>query len=161
MLRLGRLRGVPRTGGAGHLQSLKEVLSDSTARAKFNTVLITVFAGLALVMACSGIYGVISYSVELRRRELGIRMAVGARPAEIRRLILRNAATLVLPGACVGFICAQGVAKYMSAVIFGTSTITISVIAAVFAIFLSIAAIAAYTPVRRAMRIDPCIILRD
>jgi ABC-type antimicrobial peptide transport system permease subunit len=145
----------------GRFQSMQEVLSESTARASFNTTLISLFAAFALVMAGSGIYGVVSYSVEQRTREIGIRIAVGARPAEIGELILRSAARAVLPSTFLGFICAQGLAKYMYSTIFGMATITPGVVTAVLSVFLTIAALAAYAPVRHAMRIDPSITLRN
>jgi predicted permease len=146
---------------AGRFQSMEEVLSDSTARAKFNTILITVFGALALIMAGTGIYGVISYSVEQRRREFGIRVAVGATPREIGTLILRGATRVIVPSICIGFICAHGLAKYLDNIIFGMATMTVEVATSVLSIFLIIAAIAAYAPVRRALRIGPGITLRD
>jgi ABC-type antimicrobial peptide transport system permease subunit len=143
--------GVP----SGRLQSMDEVLADSTARAKFNTLLMAVFAGLALLMAGSGIYGVISYSVEQRTRELGIRIAIGAQPAQIRNLLLRNGAAVVLPGACIGFLCAEVLATYVDRIIFGAATIPPSVIAIVLSFFFAISLVAAYIPARQATRIDP------
>jgi putative ABC transport system permease protein len=155
---------IPSASGAvafGRLQSMEEVLFDLTARAKFNTILITVFAGLALVIAASGIYGVASYSVEQRNRELGIRVAVGAKPGQIRSLLLRDSARIVLPAACVGLFCAEVLMRYMDRVIFGTAAMPIGAITIVMSIFCAIFIAAAYVAGRQATRMDTLTTLRS
>ena len=89
---------------SGGIETLEPALAEGTARPRFNTILLAVFAGLGLLLATIGVYGVISHSVGLRTQEIGVRMALGAQPADIRRDVLREALLLALAGTVVGIV---------------------------------------------------------
>lgn len=142
------------------IQSMEQVLSDSVARRRLYVVLLGIFAGVALLLAATGIYGVVSYSVSLRTREIGIRMALGAERVDVVRLVIAQAAKLALAGEVIGILVALGLTRLMSSLLFGVSAADPFTFACV-AIALTLVALAAcYVPARRATRVDPVVALR-
>src|SRR5262249_13750 len=141
-------------------KTMNEIISMSLARQRFSLIPLGVFAALALVLASVGIYGVISYAVGQRTHEIGIRMALGARPMNILQLVLLHAVGLALAGVGIGLGCAFGVTRLMAAMLYGVrSTDPMTFTGA--AVLLSVVALAAcYVPARRATRVDPMIALR-
>ena len=141
-------------------QSMEEIISDSLATRRFSMILLGIFAGLALLLASVGIYGVISYVVGERTREMGIRMALGAQRWDILWLILRQGGTLAAAGVVVGMISSLGLARFMTAQLYGIrATDPVTFIAV--AVLLGLVALAACcVPAMRAARVDPMVALR-
>ncbi|HEY6926834.1 MAG TPA: ABC transporter permease, partial [Steroidobacteraceae bacterium] len=143
------------------VETLDEVVSASLAQPRFNTWLLAAFAALALLLAAVGIYGVISYSVALRTREIGIRTALGAARADVLRLVVRQGMTLALTGASIGLIGALILARLISSLLYGVRPSDPSTFLAVFAVLVGVALFASYIPARRATKIDPMAALRQ
>src|SRR5262249_27372171 len=115
------LRKVDNDLPLGNVATLKRLLSDSSATRRFNLGLISMFALLALGLSAVGLYGVISYGVNQRTTEIGIRMAVGAEPRDVLKLILREGLVLALVGTLLGALGAVGLTRFLSSVLFGVS----------------------------------------
>ncbi|PYR79689.1 MAG: hypothetical protein DMF86_02905 [Acidobacteria bacterium] len=127
------------------MRSMDEILRVSVAPKRASMLLFSVFAGMALVMAAIGVFGVMSYTVNLRAREMGIRMALGARAREVRRLVLRQGLLQAGIGVGIGVLGSLWLTRVMTCV---------------SAVLLATAAIACYVPARRATRVDPLVVLR-
>jgi ABC-type antimicrobial peptide transport system permease subunit len=121
----------------------------------------TAFGALALVVACVGLYGVLAYSVEQRRRELGIRLALGAEPRSVQRLVLGEGLRLTTLGIAGGMVGGIAVTRVLETLLYEVSPNDPAVLVGVAALLLTIAAAACYLPARRATRVDPAIVLRD
>jgi putative ABC transport system permease protein len=142
------------------VKPLAEHLHGTTQQRRFDSLLFAGFAGLALLLAAVGLYGVLSYSVMLRTREIGVRMAVGARGGDVVRLILRHGLLMVLAGTLLGGLGALSLTQLMQSLVFGMSASDPLTFAAVAAVLLLVAAVACYVPARRASRMDPMRALR-
>ena len=141
-------------------QTMEQVISDSLAPRRFSMILLGTFAGLALLLASIGIYGVISYVVGQRSNEIGVRMALGAKSHDILRLVLEDGGKLVLIGIAIGLVAAFGLTRLIKSFLYGVDAADPLTFAAV-AVLLSVVALAAcYVPARRAARVDPVIALR-
>jgi putative ABC transport system permease protein len=147
------------------VRTMDQVLWGAVAKPRFLTFLMTVFAGLALVLAVVGVYGVMAYNVEQRTRELGIRVALGARPAAVRRLVLYQGMFLVGLGVVIGLAGAVGLnaalSQVFSQVLFETRALDPLTFILVAAIILVTAALACWIPALRATRVDPMVALRS
>jgi predicted permease len=143
-----------------NVQTLEEILEGSMARTSFTLIMLGIAAGVALLLGVVGIYGVISYAVSQRTREIGIRMAVGARQDDVSRLFVRHGLVLTAIGVGVGIAASVGLTRLMSALLFGVSPLDPVTYIAVAATLSSIAFLASYLPARRASSIDPVIALR-
>jgi ABC-type antimicrobial peptide transport system permease subunit len=141
-------------------QSMDFIIASSLARRRFSMILLVVFAALALLLASVGIYGVISYVVGQRTHEIGIRMALGANPLDILRLVLRGAGRLAGIGVAVGLVAALGLTRLMADLLYGVTPNDPLTFAAVPAILISVALLASYLPARRATKVDPVVALR-
>jgi putative ABC transport system permease protein len=142
------------------IESLSGALNASVAEPRFRALLLGIFSSIALLLAAIGIYGVVSFSVSRRTREIGIRMALGATPASVRRLVIGESAKLLLLGLAVGIPAALVLTRFLSTLLFGvapTDPLTFAVVALLLA-FVTLAA--AYLPARRGMRVDPMVALR-
>jgi putative ABC transport system permease protein len=142
------------------LRTMQDAVSDSVAQPRFYMTLLSAFAGLALLLAALGIYGVISYSVSQRTRELGIRIALGATHDRVVRLVLGQGVLLTVSGVALGLIGAFWLVKLLTSLLFGVGATDAATFAAVGAVLLSVAALASYVPARRAARVDPVIAMR-
>ena len=140
--------------------SMEKLLSVSLARARFSTVVLGVFAGIALLLAVVGIYGVISYGVTERTHEIGLRVALGAQQADILGMVLRQGLLLALTGVAIGMLSAFGATRLMSSLLFGTSSTDPVTYTAVICILTTAALAACYIPARRASQVDPMVALR-
>ena len=139
---------------------MDEVIGDHMQDATLQTFLLGAFAMLALVLAAVGLYGVTSYLVTQRTREIGIRMAVGAKQSDVLRLILRQGATLSFIGVALGLIAATGLTRLLSGMLYGVAPTDPLTFVSV-AVLLALVALAAYCiPARRATKIDPMLALR-
>jgi len=143
-----------------HIRSMEQVVGESTAQTSFNTLLFAIFAGLATLLAAIGIYGVMSYAVGQRVREIGIRMALGAGTGDVLSLVLRRGLSLALFGIAIGLVGAMGLTSAMKSLLFGVSTNDPSTFATVGAVLFGVAAAATYIPARRATKVDPIVALR-
>jgi predicted permease len=144
----------------GKFRSMEQVLSHSLALRAFMRLLLSVFAGLALILASVGIYGVISYAVSQRTREIGVRMALGARPADVLRLILTEGLRLVLVGVALGIAAALALTKLLASLLYGVSGTDPAIFLSVTILLVGVSLVACYIPARRAMRVDPIAALR-
>jgi putative ABC transport system permease protein len=140
--------------------SMSALIETSVAQPRFRTWLLGSFAVMALVLAAAGIFGVISYSVSRRTHEIGIRVTLGASPANIMRLILTESARLVLIGLAVGVPIALSLGRFLSSLLFGIHAADPTTFTAVAFLLFTVATLAAYVPARRATRVDPMIALR-
>ena len=141
-------------------QSMESILSDSMASRRFAMILLGAFACLALLLACVGIYGVMAYLVSQRTQEVGIRMALGARRADVLLLILRNGARLALMGVIFGLGGAIVLTRQMDKLLFNVSPTDPGVLLSVAVLLVAVAMAACILPARRAATIDPMRALR-
>jgi predicted permease len=142
-------------------QPMEQVVLNSIASKRFSMTLLAVFAGLALLLASIGIYGVLSYLVGQRTREIGIRIALGAARGDVLRMILTDGAWMTLIGIAIGIGAALGLTQLMSSMLFGVKPTDLATFFFVVLTLCLIATAACYVPARRAMKIDPLIALRD
>ncbi len=140
---------------------MEQVVQESIASKRFTMSLLAVFAGLALLLASIGIYGVLSYLVGQRTREIGIRIALGAARRDILGMILTDGAWMTFIGIGIGILAALGLTKFIASMLYGVRPTDLATFFLVVCALCLIAAIACYVPARRAMRIDPLITLRD
>ena len=143
------------------LRELSELISRSVAQPRFYTLLLGAFAAIALLLAAVGIYGVISYAVSLRTRELGIRLALGATGRHVSRLVLREGVGLAVGGVVIGGISAFWLSRLLTNLLFGVSTTDPATFLGVSAVLMAIAALACLVPARRAARVDPVTAMRN
>ena len=154
------LRKIDSDQATSTFRTMSDVISSSAANDRFNTLLLGAFAAIALLLTAAGIFGVLSYLVTQRTREIGLRMALGAQPTDVLRVIVGHGLRLVLLGLCIGVAGAFVVTRWMSSVLFGvtpTDPLTFTVVAFVLC---TVALLASYIPARRAMRVDPIVALR-
>lgn len=141
-------------------QTMDEIIFDSLASQRFSMAVFGIFAALALVLASVGIYGVISYLVQQRTQEIGVRVALGAKRSDVLRLILGEGMRMAGAGVLLGLMASFGLTRLMASLLYGVSATDPLTFIAV-AVLLTIVALAAcYIPARRAMRVDPMVALR-
>jgi ABC-type antimicrobial peptide transport system permease subunit len=146
-----------------HAQTMREIVSESMAPQRFPLILLGSFAGLALLLASIGIYGVISYSVTQRAQEIGIRMALGAEKRDLFRMVVGQGVRLAFAGLAIGVAAALILTRLLlsfSQLLYGVSASDPATLVTVSAVLISVAILACYLPARRAMRIDPIMALR-
>jgi len=142
------------------VQTMEEIIADSLAARRVSMIVLCVFAGLALGLASMGIYGVISYLVAERTREIGIRIALGARQGEVLRQILGESMKMTMIGILIGLLASLGLTRLMANLLFGVSATDPLTFAGVGVILTVVALVACFVPARRAMRVDPIVALR-
>jgi putative ABC transport system permease protein len=143
-----------------NIQTLEEIQASSMGQTSFALVMLAIAAGVALLIGVVGIYGVIAYAAAQRTREIGLRMALGAQVADVRRMFLRQGLTLTVTGIGLGIAASFGVTRVMAAMLFGVSPTDPMTYAVVSAVLASVALLATYLPARRAARVDPVVALR-
>jgi putative ABC transport system permease protein len=141
-------------------ESEEEVVARSIAGQRFSLALLGVFAGLALLLASIGIYGVLSYLVGQRTQEIGVRMALGAQRLDVLRMVLQDGARMTLAGTAIGIVAALGLAPLMASMLFGVRPTDPITFGAVAVLLSGIALLACYVPARRAAKVDPMVALR-
>ncbi len=143
------------------VRTMDQVIAEGTARQNFNMLLLSIFAGIALVLAAIGIYGLMSYSVQQQTQELGIRMALGAGRQEVLKLIIRQGMMPACIGVGAGLAIAFGLTRLLASLLYGVKASDPLTFALVAAILTGVALFSTYVPARRAMNVDPVIALRD
>jgi putative ABC transport system permease protein len=155
-----RVHAVDATMPIYNIQTMEQAVSESVAQPRFYTVLLTGFAGLALLLAALGIYGVVSYSVSQRTRELGIRIALGATQDRVVRLVISQGMSLTLVGVAVGLVGAYWLVHLLATLLYGVSATDAATFTGVAVVLLGVASLASYLPARRASRVDPVVAMR-
>ena len=156
-----QMRELDRDLPLSDLRQLKELVAASVSRPRFYTTILGVFASIALILAAVGIYGVISYAVSLRTRELGIRIALGATGRQVSGLVLQQGVGLAIAGVAVGGAGAYWLTRLLSKLLFGVSATDPLTFVGVAALLTAIAAIASFVPARRAAKVDPLLAMRE
>jgi putative ABC transport system permease protein len=143
-----------------NLRTMQDVIANSVLRRKFTMLLLTIFAGLAMLLAAVGLYGVMSYMISQRTHEIGIRMALGAQKADVLRLVVWQGMSLVALGLLMGIVVSAIASRLMSGLLFGVSATDPVVFGGIAALLAAVALAANYVPARRATKIDPMVALR-
>jgi putative ABC transport system permease protein len=143
------------------VRTMQSWIDELTARSRFGTLLLSIFAGLALILAAIGIYGVMSYSVTQRTHELGIRIALGAQTRDVLKLILGRGFGLTLVGIALGLAASFALTRVMSSLLYGVSATDPVTFGGLSLLLTSVALLACYLPTRRAMKVDPMVALRN
>ncbi len=144
-----------------YVRTMEQVVAESVSGRRFNMTLLIAFAVLALILAAVGVYGVMNYSVTLRKRELGIRMALGAQAVDVLRLVLGQGLTLTLTGIGAGLVGAYGLTRLMASLLYGVPATDFLTFASVSGVLMAVGLLASYIPAYRATKVDPMIALRQ
>lgn len=144
----------------GNFRTMEEVVSRSVAQPRFLTIILSVFAALALALAAVGVYGVVAFSVTQRTHEVGIRMALGAQPSDIRRLVLGEGMSLALIGVALGLLGSFAVTRAISGMLYQVSATDPTTFTLISLLLTGVALGASFIPARRAMKVDPVVALR-
>jgi putative ABC transport system permease protein len=156
-----QIRSIYASQGIQDIQTMDQVMSDYVAKPRLEVAVLGIFGALALLLACVGTYAVISYSVEQRMREMGIRAALGAAPRAILRMVLREGLLLAAAGIAGGVVSALVLTRYLAALLYAVKP-TDPLVYTLVGVVLALSAIAGcYFPARRATRVDPAIVLRE
>jgi predicted lysophospholipase L1 biosynthesis ABC-type transport system permease subunit len=131
------------------------------AERRFNMLLMTIFAGVGVLLATVGLFGMLSFAVAQRTREIGVRMALGARRADVIRMILADSARLSVAGLAIGGLAAVAAARAIRSMLFGVTPVDPATFGAVTVVVAAVALIASYVPARRAASVDPVIVMRE
>jgi putative ABC transport system permease protein len=142
------------------IRTMESRSADATSRARFSAVLLGVFASLALVLSAGGIYGVMSYAVTERTREIGIRMALGADHRNVFGLVMRDGLGMTLAGLVVGLMGAFAATRVLTSQLYGVEATDRGTFLLVSLLLAGVALLASYIPARRATKVDPCVALR-
>jgi putative ABC transport system permease protein len=143
-----------------NVQTMDEMVSHSANQPKFNAFLLSLFAAVALLLTAIGLYGVMAYSVVQKTHELGVRMALGADPRDVLRMVLRRAVVLVGVGVAAGIVVGLGVTRLLSGMLYGVHPLDVATFAGVAVVLLAVGLLAGYVPARRASKVDPIVALR-
>jgi hypothetical protein len=143
-----------------NVRTMQTVYDKSVARTSFTLVMLAIAGAMALLLGMIGIYGVISYTVSQRKREIGIRMALGAQGGDVLHMVLGQGAKMALLGVAIGMVGAFGLTRLMAGLLYGVSPLDPFTFAAVGALLTVVALAACYLPARRATKVDPMVALR-
>ncbi|MGH9837616.1 MAG: ABC transporter permease [Blastocatellia bacterium] len=156
----GQVRAIDKDQPVSNIHAMEELLARSVSERRFNLLLLAIFAGVALLLAAVGIYGVMSYSVEQRTHEIGVRMALGARTADVLRLLLGQGMKLVAMGVAIGLAAAFALTRLISTLLFGVRATDPVTFVALALLLTVVALLACWIPAWRATKVDPMIALR-
>jgi len=155
-----QMEAIDRNVPAYNIRPMNQIVADSISQPKFRTVLLGIFSFAAVLLACLGIYGVIAYSVTERRNEIGIRMALGAEPGDVLRLVISHGLMLAGIGLVIGIAASLAVGRLLGSVLYGISEADPATYFGAIVLFLVVAGLASYLPARRALQLDPVNALR-
>lgn len=154
------IRAVDPNQPVSDVRTMNQVMSEWVGRSRFNTLLLGLFAALATLLSAVGIFGVMNYSVALRTREIGLRLAVGAQPRQVLMLILKQGLLLTIVGVGLGLAAAFALTRLLSGLLFGVAAVDVTTFTTISLLLVVVSLLACYLPARRAMRIDPLQALR-
>jgi putative ABC transport system permease protein len=157
----GKVAEIDPTLPLSGIRSMESVVSNSVSQPRLITQITGVFAGCALLLAAIGIYGVMAYTVSARKQELGIRVALGARPVDILRLVVGQGMRMTLIGVGLGVVVSLALTRLLASLLFGVRAGDPLVFGAAAIVLVGVALLACYLPARRASRVDPIIVLRS
>jgi putative ABC transport system permease protein len=156
----GVVRQMDPSAAVDNVATMEQIVSNAMSRPRLYAVLLGIFAGVAMVLAVIGIYGVLAHVVAHRAREIGIRMALGAQRFQVVGLVLRQTVVLTIVGIVAGLAGAAALSRYVEGLLFGLTPLDLTTFAAVVVMFVAVATLASYVPARRAARVDPLVALR-
>lgn len=142
------------------MKTTGQLFSENVARPRFNTLLLTLLSLVAALLAAVGVYGVTTYAVQQRTREIGVRLALGAEPRDIRRLVVRSGMKLAIAGIAIGIVGAFALTRLMSSLLFSVDTTDARTFIVVPFVLIAVVLLACYIPARRAMKVNPLVALR-
>jgi len=151
---------VDRDQPISNVRTLGQVVAAASSRARFNSILLSGFAGVALLLAAIGIFGVVSYTVSQRTREIGIRMALGADRGDVLKIVVRQGVTLTLIGLAIGLAGTLATGRLLSSLLFETEPNDPLTMISISLLLAAVAITASVIPARRAIKVDPLIALR-
>jgi putative ABC transport system permease protein len=154
------IHGMDKELAVFNVHTMDEMMSNSANQPRFNAFLFSLFAAVALLLTAIGLYGVMAYSVVQKTHEIGIRMALGADPSDLLRMVLQRAVVLVGAGLGVGIAIGLGVTRFLASMLFAVHPLDWPTYAAVAAVLMGVGLLAGYVPARRASRVDPMVALR-
>ena len=143
-----------------HATTLRRTISESIGDQRLYTVLLGIFAAIGVSLALLGIYGIISYSVTRRTQEIGVRVALGARPADVLRMVIRQGLVLIAAGTVIGLTAALAMTRFIAGELYGVKPNDPATLLMAIVLILLVGGLACWTPARRAMRVDPMVALR-
>lgn len=152
---------VDRNQPVDKVMALDQILYESVAQPRLYTLLLALFAVLAIILSATGIYGMTAYTVSQRTHEIGVRLALGARPNDVLKLVVRQGMFVVLIGVAVGFLISVTLTRILSSLLYGVSATDLATFVEVLALLIGVAFLACYLPARRATKVDPLIALRN
>jgi putative ABC transport system permease protein len=152
--------GVDKDQPVSNIDTMEHIVAGAVARQRFSTMLLGIFATLALMLAAVGIYGVMSYSVAQRTHEIGIRMALGARRSDVLKMTVKQGLKLVVIGVAIGLVAAFVLTRVMASLLFGVSATDPVTFVSIPLVLMVVAMLASYIPALRATKVDPMVALR-
>jgi putative ABC transport system permease protein len=154
------IRQVDSEQAVSNISTLEQLLNETVAQPRFNTGLLALFALFALLLASVGIYGVMAYAVEQRTQEIGLRMALGAQPRDVLKMVVGQGIKLVAFGLAIGLPAALWMTRWLRTLLFGVDTTDLLTYTVISGLLAAVALVACYLPARRATKIDPMVALR-
>jgi putative ABC transport system permease protein len=154
------IRAIDKTVLVNGIWTLESLLARNVAQRRFQTWLLTLFSALALLLAAVGVYGLIHQSVALSTREIGVRLALGAQPRDVLRLVIGQGMSLALCGVGIGLLAAFGLTRVLTGLLFGVTATDPTTFIIAPLVLLLVALLACYLPARRATKVDPMLALR-
>ncbi|HEX3184589.1 MAG TPA: ABC transporter permease [Pyrinomonadaceae bacterium] len=154
------IRAIDPNQPVSDVRTMDQVMAEAVSRSRFNTLLLGLFAALATLLSAVGIFGVMNYSVALRTREIGLRLAIGAQPRQVLLLVLKQGLTLTIAGVGLGLLAAFALTRLLTGLLFGVEAVDATTFTTISLLLVMVSLLACYLPARRAMRIDPMMALR-